>query len=180
MSRSIRSRTAYYRKHTRRGPPPFPKVLPPHLVALAQEPLPNSELFRAVCRSADEYDESGLEQWDRNPPYSESKDPDPTDSPAERAWTLKLVDVVNGRRTREFAEFTQSLADKYKDQPVVNYQRELQEDLIDGLGCYKDLEEVVRGYDGGAREVTMARNRLQWWARRLYWVYMEIERVKES
>jgi hypothetical protein len=68
---------------------------------MALRPLPTSYLFRQALESADNLDETGLEEWDHPPPY---QSPPPSDMPSDRNYTLRLIDVLDGCRLRIYQE----------------------------------------------------------------------------
>ncbi len=69
------------------------------MIKLAQKPLPDSNLFRNALSSADALDETEVELWDCDPPYSHSLSM--TIDCADDHYTGLMVEVLNGRRLRQ-------------------------------------------------------------------------------
>jgi hypothetical protein len=113
----IQRYNAYWKAHGRQGTSGkgghtqrrrlshYPHI-PEALVSAALQPLPtDSALFKDAARSADLLDETGLDKWDTGPPYATGT---PSDTPGERAFTQRLIEVMHGRRLRMQKEEEQS------------------------------------------------------------------------
>jgi hypothetical protein len=171
----IQNRTQYLRKHRHQGATPqFSKTvwLPDRLYDLARINFNDSELYRKALESAENLDESEMPQLDLDPPY-----PPPsyqTDTPNEMAYTLKMVDVMNGRRER-----LERLCDHERVVSCTSKQElrmRLEHDLETAFKDWKRLDKIMEtcDSDGDPRALTMSRHLLQWRARTVLNLYNTI------
>ena len=89
---------------------PSSLALPPLLITLANEPLPDSDLFQLATESGKELDESKLVYWDQDPLYLQ---PEPADTAAEEWFTKNLVDIITSRQSHLEKEAEAQYAQKY-------------------------------------------------------------------
>jgi hypothetical protein len=119
--------------------------------------------FRNALKSAEMLDKTGMDDWDRGPPYVTGL---PFDTPREVQFTERMKEVVHGRRVC-----------LQKDEEVV-WQQFSVSDLTRLLHAAIDEWEVGRWflteYKDGHRERAMAEIWLQWVARRAYDLHSKI------
>lgn len=155
---SEQKRMLYRQSRSRKGPAYINKSmvvqsLPTVLLALASQPLPMSQLFLEASESADNLDESGITPFDDDPPYAA----EPQSSEPDRAYTLKMVDVMSGRRARR---------ERQRDAEMETKPHQcIERRLIQELGEWEALNTFLRSYEASPNHTAMARNRLWWRAR---------------
>ena len=89
---------------------PSTLALSPLLITLANEPLPDSNLFQLAAKSREELDESKLVHWNQDPPYLQ---PEPINTIAEKQFTKNLVDIITNRWIHLEKEAEAQHAQKY-------------------------------------------------------------------
>ena len=138
--------------------------MPSKLITEASRELPHySPLFKDAAKSADLLDETGLDTWDSGPPYPTGP---PSDNPRKLAFTKRLEEVMHGRRMHMLREQQQ----RWSDIPTET----LCEKMNRGIMEWESGESVIAEYNGGHRECAMARIWLQWIAREVHGIYLEI------
>lgn len=152
---------AYRKRHSRRCP--SLTGYPPELPSLAALPLPEaSPLFQQALESADNLDESDFDQWDEDPPYPHQPY---VETPAEKRFTSRLLEVMHGRRLRQMVERNMARRQEYLTQSTRAWLKGLRREREDALDAYKRLSAFLPGYHAGPRELAMAEHLLQWRAR---------------
>ena len=165
---SQRNHRAYVRKHSRRS---GAYVLPPDLVLLAFEPLPEeSPFFQKALQRADPRVESDLRQWDDDPPY-------PSSAHVPPGYIDWLVEVMHGRRLRQEIERSKERTLQLAGRSVEGQIRILKREKELVQGHWEALASFLKDYQGGPREVTMAQHLLQWRARAVFQLFCQIERL---
>jgi hypothetical protein len=140
--------------------------LPANILYLASLPLPeDGDLFKQALKSADALDESELDQWDRDPPYVV---PGPQDTPSEIRWTGRLEEVMHGRRMRRQREVDKQRQRYYHGQET-DLRNELERVVGQSWADYDRIENIMRTYHGGTREMAMGLHLLRWKARDVYY-----------
>ncbi|KAF7981245.1 hypothetical protein HWV62_34615 [Athelia sp. TMB] len=151
--------------------------IPQWLVDLATQHLPTSYLFQQAASDPDAVDESDLPAWDHPPPYTS---PPPLATPEETRFTQNLVDVMHGRclresRAREKARMEIGMA-RDEGELIKNLSDQVQQDLD---GCLV-LSSVVRDFKGCQRHLIMANHLLQWSARSVHSMNIELEAAQKG
>jgi hypothetical protein len=165
---SAQRRAAYKKAHGRQGTSSSKikphLAMPSELITEASRELPHgSPLFKDAAKSADLLDETGLDTWDSGPPYPTGP---PSDSPREVAYTKRLEEVMHGRRMRMLRE--QQL--RWSDIPT----KTLCETMNRGIVEWESGRVVVAEYSDGHRECAMAWIWLQWIAREVHGIHLEV------
>lgn len=138
--------------------------LPQTIQALALQPLPTSVLFLEASRSADALDESEIVPFNGNPPY-------PVAAPSsDEAYTLKMLDVMSGRRARNEEELVLEMEGWS--------QQHAERELIRELSEWETAAAFLESYEASPRHVAMARNSLWWCARRVNCIFTSASRTR--
>lgn len=172
--RSKNYRQAAYRKaHGRQGSTPSTRgtsriyTLPLALLAQAQMELPaEATLFQEAAKGADKLDESGLDEWDAGPPYATGMK---TDTLVEMRFTLRLVEVMHGRRTRMARERWA----RWLEIPDFDFEQS----FYNAVQNWEEANTFVESYLDGHRERVMAGLWLQWLAREAHSLYTHLNQI---
>jgi hypothetical protein len=149
------------------------QLLPELLIAMALMPLPNrsSFFFQQALESANNLDESGLDEWDKPPPYQSLPSPD---SPSEQQYTLRLIDVLNGRRLRIYREDAKSRKLLSGKGATSDLQRAISEHVEE----WHNLGGLLKDYAGCERHRSIGKNLHEWHARWAYYMNQELVNLK--
>lgn len=146
--------------------------LPSDLLKQALQPLPeHTYLFQEALASADNLDETDLQQWDLGPPYVHNT---PSDSVTEMRYTERLLEVMHGRRLRQQQEREQERKVLCGEKSV-ELREILELELTAAWEEWKVGKEFIVDYEGGAQEMTMAQLWVQWLARTVYYFHTTLE-----
>lgn len=154
-----------------------PTQLPKKLLELAQKPLPTSDLFNMSANDADALDESDLPAWDHPPPYTS---PPPPSTANEDHFTENMVDVMHGRRQRQSKKMEKDRMDKCIGDEMEDVKQMLQDKLLADRDGWVDLNTLVESFVGCDRHRLMAENYLQWSARRVHALSIELQAAREG
>lgn len=153
---------------------PQPIELPKRLLELAQKPLPISDLFNLSVNDADALDESDLPVWDHPPPYTSLPPPATAD---EDRFTENIVDVMHGRRLRQSRKKEKERMDRCMRSDVEDVRQMLKHLLQADRDAWVEANVLVESFVGCERHRLMAENYLQWSARCVHGLSIELQAV---
>jgi hypothetical protein len=147
---------------------------------MATRPLPDgsSFFFQQALESVDNLDETGLDEWDKPPPYQSLP---PPDSPPEQQYTLRLINVLNGRRLRIYrkdAESRKLLSERGVSTSPSHVCRDLRREIGVHVKEWKELGGLLKDYAGCERHKSIANNLHEWHARWAYYMSQELDTLK--
>jgi hypothetical protein len=152
---------------------------------MAAEPLPSSNMFAEALRNSDTVDESGLSQWDVEPPYDCSNGKD-------GQYMENLVDIMHGRHLRQAQEREDGWIDWVKagdvdgvrdgmlillENTLMSWKRLISGYVTRHRGCDSKVEY---GHDCDSTECQMERHYLTCQARNVCSLHADICALKSG
>jgi hypothetical protein len=132
-------------------------TLPDRLIEMAQIPFPETKLFQEALRSDQALDESELAQYELDPPYTPPSYPTSTNK--EQEYTDKMAEVLRGRLIRERLKFEDHRIRMWSGEKLL---MERKQELLTLLKKWEALNDYLKSYQAGQREMRMAAHLLQW------------------
>jgi len=141
---------------------------------MAADPLPSSELFIEALRNPGALDESELDYWDQEPPYTYQPNSVEGDQ-----YTINLVDVMHGRRLRQAHQQEDARIAGVEAGDTKGVRDGMQADLKAAARNWKRVRDAVHcecdGMECDCRESRMARHWMQWQARAVYYLHGDLK-----